>query len=104
MRSPKLPFPAGFPATKSSDVPGIATGPGLNIIDTTQFGYLDTDPTPGEAVLPVNDGTGPGQITINLRVSKTFSFGNEPAAPSNNPRQGGGPGGGGPGGPLRPGP
>jgi Carboxypeptidase regulatory-like domain/TonB dependent receptor len=83
-----------------NDRPGIASGPGLGIIDTPQFGFLNTDPTAGEAILPINDGSGPGQFTFNLRISKTFSFGGEPVAASNNTGQGGGPGGGfgGPGG------
>ena len=82
-----------------NDRPGIAKGPGPNVIPTAQFGYLDADPIAGEALIPINDGTGPGLFTFNLRISKTFSFGGEPQS-ANNTQQGGGRGGpgGGPGG------
>jgi len=39
------------------------------------IGYLNPDPLVGEAIIPRNDATGPGQISINLRVSKTWGFG-----------------------------
>jgi len=81
-----------------NDRPGIATGANISrpsVIQTAQFGYLDTDPIAGEAIIPINDGTGPGQFTFNLRVSKTFSFGSEGSRPAGNGQQGGGPGGGG---------
>jgi Carboxypeptidase regulatory-like domain len=69
--------------------PAFATcGPGspANVVQT-KFGCFNTLPAPGEAI-PINDATGPGRFTFNLRLSKTFGFGQkkEPAA-------GGGPGG-----------
>ena len=46
--------------------------------------YLDPDPInangtlkQGETILPRNYGRGPGQISVNLRISKTFGFGGE---------------------------
>jgi len=39
--------------------------------------YLDPNPTPDEKLLPRNYGRGPGQISVNLRISKTFGFGGE---------------------------
>lgn len=71
--------------------PGIPTDlskPGL--IDT-QYGWLDPNPTPGEAILPRNYGRGPGQITVNMRVGKTFGFGpeREDATPGPFPPGGG---------------
>jgi len=51
--------------------------------------------TPG--TIPINYGTGPSQVTINLRLSKTFGFGREGGGTSGGPR--GGFGGGGRGGP-----
>lgn len=53
----------------------------------SRWGDFDKMPVPGETLVPVNYGTGYGQFTANLRLSKTFSFGREV--------QGGGPGGGG---------
>jgi hypothetical protein len=89
-----------------NDRPGIATGPNINrpsVIQNTPFGDLDTDPIAGEAIIPINDGTGPGEFTFNLRVSKTFSFGSEGGARTSGSGGPGGPGGpggfgGGPGG------
>jgi Carboxypeptidase regulatory-like domain/TonB dependent receptor len=83
-----------------NDRPGIALEANQlrpSVIETQKFGALDTDPIAGEPILPINDGTGPGLITFNLRISKTFSFGGEPVA-TNGPRGGGGGPGGGPGG------
>jgi len=53
---------------------------------TTRWGTFDKVPEAGETIIPPNYGTGFGQFTANLRLSKTFGFGKEV--------QGGGPGGG----------
>ena len=66
-----------------NDRPGIATGANISnvsVIDTAKYGYLDTLPTAGEALIPINDGTGPGLFTFNLRISKTFGFGEKPGS------------------------
>ncbi len=86
--------------------PGLATDPAKPGLVATSYGLLDPNPTPGEKVLPRNFGRGPGQIMLNMRIGRTFSFGARregataslggvPATPG-----GGGPGGrgGGPGG------
>jgi hypothetical protein len=55
--------------------PGIPTDlskPGL--IDTI-YGWLDPNPSPGEQILPRNSGRGPGMISVNARLGKTFGFG-----------------------------
>ncbi|MFN2532670.1 MAG: TonB-dependent receptor domain-containing protein, partial [Pyrinomonadaceae bacterium] len=46
-------------------------------IRCTAFGNFNLRPLPGEALIPRNFGRGPGSTTVNLRISKTFSFGNE---------------------------
>ena len=75
--------------------PGISTG-------TTPYYYnglyLDPNPTADETILPRNFGRGPGSVTVNMRLSKTFGFG--PAREGSAGGPGGGPGGGrrGPGG------
>jgi hypothetical protein len=56
--------------------PGLATAPGPGIV-ATSYGLLDTNPKPGEAILPRNFGRGPGQESVNLRVLKTWGFGHE---------------------------
>jgi hypothetical protein len=54
--------------------PSIASGPGPGIIDTP-YGYLNPNPLPGQPLLPRNDGTGPDQLSFNIRVSRTWGFG-----------------------------
>jgi hypothetical protein len=85
--------------------PGIATNPNKPGVIATAYGLLDTNPTPGEAILPRNFGRGPGQIMLNMRVGRTFSFGptRESRAGADSPGggsggRGGGNGGGGGGG------
>jgi hypothetical protein len=59
----------------------------------TKYGLLDPNPMPGEKILPRNYGRGPGQFTVNLRVSKTFGFGPEKATASGRTPGKRGPGG-----------
>ena len=70
----------------------------------TQYGCLDTNPQPGEALVPTYMGPAPTSIAFNLRVSRSFGLGPEVGLPAGQNRRGGaqgGPGGpgGGPGGP-----
>jgi hypothetical protein len=51
--------------------------PGSSIF-CTPFGTFNSQPTPGEAIVPINDLTGPSQFSLNLRITKTFSFGRLP--------------------------
>jgi hypothetical protein len=97
------------------------------IVRCTPFGNFNTLPAVGEELIPRNFGQGPGSVSVNMRVSKTWSFGREGGSSSANNQQnrdgqnqgqqgqdrnrtmmgggmagrgqaGGGPGGGGPGG------
>jgi hypothetical protein len=95
------------------------------IIRCTEFGNFNLLPAIGDPRIPRNFGEGPGSVTVNMRVSKTWTFGREGGSASanqqnrdgqgqGNERQrgammgggmagggrpgGGGPGGGGPGG------
>ncbi len=43
----------------------------------TKFGALDTLPQPGETLVPVDLGTGPPAVALNLRVSRAFGIGPE---------------------------
>ncbi|MCA1636521.1 MAG: carboxypeptidase regulatory-like domain-containing protein, partial [Acidobacteria bacterium] len=68
----------------------------------TQWGDFDRNPKPGQTIIPRNLGEGPAFLSINLGVSRTFSFGNKPGAAgvaSAAAPQGGGARPGGPGGP-----
>jgi hypothetical protein len=85
--------------TLFNERPGIATAstPGAIL---TPYGWLNPNPTPGEAILPRNFGRSPGNISINLRLSKTFGFGGSRESTGANRRNNNGGGGGGfPGGP-----
>ncbi|HKR22571.1 MAG TPA: hypothetical protein VJS17_08255, partial [Pyrinomonadaceae bacterium] len=88
----------------------------------TPYGNFKLSFAPGDVMIPRNFGEGPGSTTVNLRVSKTWSFGSEGGSGNAQNRQGqqgqgqegqrgmigggggmrgpggGGPGGGGPGG------
>jgi hypothetical protein len=93
----------------------------------TPFGNFKLNPGPGDEIIPRNFGHGPGFFSVNMRVSKTWNFGDvhssnaKNAAPATSPQgsagaeggrgpgregagggarggAGGGPGGGGPGG------
>ena len=79
--------------------PGIAAGPGTGIVDTP-YGFLDTNPKPGEELLPRNFGRSPGSVTVNLRLAKTFGFGPEREGSGGARPDFGGHGGHGPG-PMR---
>ena len=45
----------------------------------TPLGTFNSVPTTGERILPVNYATGPGVITLNARLSKTFGLGRNAA-------------------------
>jgi hypothetical protein len=82
----------------------------------TPFGNFKLTFAPGDVMIPRNFGEGPGSTTVNVRVSKTWSFGSEGRASANQQNRqdgqrndgqrgimgggmaGRGPGGGGPGG------
>jgi len=63
------------------------SGAAQSIVDT-KFGCFNLLPAGGEALIPINDATGPGRFSLNLRLSKTFGFVQKKEAINN-----GGPGG-----------
>jgi hypothetical protein len=104
--SPLLSIQSGAPfnITTGSDLygttlfnarPGIATNRDKPGVVSTKYGLLDPSPTAGEQILPRNYGRGPGQVSVNLRLSKTFGFGPERGGSTggNTGGQGGGGGG-----------
>ena len=54
--------------------PGVFTTPWGNVYNGV--------PASGEAVIPINLGTGPSQLYTNLGLSKTFHFGPKPETPA----------------------
>jgi hypothetical protein len=53
----------------------------------TPFGNFNLEPAAGEALIPRNYGQGPGFVSVNMRVSKTWAFGKMPSASANQGRQ-----------------
>lgn len=112
-----------------NDRPALATDLSRPGVVVTRWGAFDPNPLPGATIIGRNFGEGPGQFTVNLRLSRTWSFGERrssgpgmmgggmpeggpPAGapmgggPGGGPGMGGGPMGGGPmgGGPMGGGP
>ncbi len=90
-----------------NDRPALATDLSLPSVVQTAYGAFDTLPLPGAAILPRNFAVGPGQFSLNMHLTKTFSFGREAGAVSDSSAGGhgghGGHRGGPPGGGLGPG-
>jgi hypothetical protein len=55
--------------------PAFGSDPSKPGLIATSYGLLDPNPSAGERLLPRNYGRGPGQISMNLRLAKTFGFG-----------------------------
>jgi len=53
--------------------------PPVNIV-CTRFGNFNLRPAPGEQLIPRNYGHGPGFFSMNLRVMKSWHFGDLPSA------------------------
>lgn len=78
-------------------------------IACTSFGNFKLNPGPGDRIIPRNFGQGPAFISVNMRVGKTWNFGDvhgsgaktagaSSSTPESGGREGRGPGGGGGGG------
>ncbi|HEU4769786.1 MAG TPA: TonB-dependent receptor [Pyrinomonadaceae bacterium] len=68
----------------------------LSTVRCTPFGNFNLVPLTGERIIPRNFGQSPGAVVINLRVGRTFAFGNVNRGNAAAAR----PAGGGPGGPT----
>ncbi len=55
--------------------PAFAASPTQAGAISTPFGVFDPNPSPGEQIVPRNFGRGPGLVTVNLRLARTFRFG-----------------------------
>jgi hypothetical protein len=60
--------------------PGIVTDASRPGVVKTKYGLLDPNPTASERLIPRNYGRGPAQISMNLRIAKTWGFGPEKGA------------------------
>jgi hypothetical protein len=78
----------------NTDRPSFAN-PGDPGAIVTPFGTFNPAPLPGREIIPRNFGDGPGFVSVNLGISKTFGFGPPPnnygamAANRGNQQQGG---------------
>ena len=84
-----------------NDRPAFATSASTDVAHTS-YGNFDLTPSAGEALIPYNYGAGPGEFSMNMRISKSVGIGPKVAdgiGPSMFGRGGqGGPRGGGRGG------
>lgn len=60
-----------------NDRPAFATDLSRPSVVQTPYGNFDTNPIAGEPLVPINYGTGPGEFSTNLALSKTIGFGPE---------------------------
>jgi hypothetical protein len=63
--------------TLFTDRPAFATDLSRATVRQTAFGAFDLAPTPGQILIPRNYGIGPGLVSLNLRVAKSFKLGQE---------------------------
>src|SRR6185503_858668 len=77
--------------TLNTERPALAPA-GADCSDTvnfkcTPFGNFKLTFAPGDVMIPRNFAEGPGSVTANLRVSKTWSFGSEGSSANNRQNQ-----------------
>jgi hypothetical protein len=65
--------------------PGIANDPARPGLIPTSYGLLDPNPAADETILHRNYGRGPGTVSVNLRVTKTFTLGPKPSGNDKRP-------------------
>jgi len=66
--------------TIANERPAFATDLSRPSVVITRFGAFDTDPMPGQTLVPRNYLTGGGMWNLNMRLGRTFSFGKPKAA------------------------
>jgi hypothetical protein len=69
--------------TYFSERPAFATDLNEPGVIVTPLGAFDPTPSAGQTIIPRNFGRGPGYVSVNISMSKTFKFGKaiEPKAP-----------------------
>ncbi len=82
--------------TRFSERPAFATDPSEPGVVVTPLGAFDPTPSPGQTIIPRNFGRGPGYLSLNVSIGKTFKFGKAiepksppPGGPSTTPATGG---------------
>jgi hypothetical protein len=64
-----------------NDRPAFATDLTRSSVVRTRYGNFDTDPMPGQTIVPMNYAQAPGVAVVMLSASKDFHFGPRAAAP-----------------------
>jgi hypothetical protein len=67
--------------TVANDRPAFATDLSRPSVVMTKYGAFDTNPLPGQTLVPRDYLTGSGMWNLNMRISKTFGFGAPKEAP-----------------------
>ena len=68
--------------TQYNDRPSFATTPCATCqIFHTPYGVFNSNPQPGEKIIPINSGNGPRFVYSGLNLSKSFRWGTRPPAP-----------------------
>jgi hypothetical protein len=60
-----------------TDRPAFATDLSRPTVVRTAYGAFDLAPLPGQTIIPRNYGVGPGLVSLNLRLAKTFKLAKE---------------------------
>ena len=68
-----------------NDRPAFATDLTRASVVRTAYGNFDTNPIPGQTIIPKNYGQGPAAVQVSLNLSKSFDFGPEEKAPAGTP-------------------
>ena len=76
-----------------NDRPAFSNNPAYPSL--TSPGHYNPNPTASDVLIPVNYLTGPSNFTLNVRLAKTFGFGQEAGGKNAAQADGGSPGGGG---------
>ena len=63
-----------------NDRPAFATDLTRASVVHTAYGNFDTNPIPGQTIIPKNYGQGPAAVQVSLNLSKSFDFGPEEKA------------------------
>lgn len=75
--------------TQFNDRPAFATDLTRPSVVSTRWGTFDTNPIPGQKIIPINYGVGPDLFIVNLRLNRRFNFG--PPVPEPPPPPGAAP-------------
>jgi hypothetical protein len=76
-------FPAARPALQSGVAPSACQG--NNLVYAAGFGCFNLKPAPGTPVIGRNSGRGPANLSLGLRVSRTWAFGGKGETGAANP-------------------